>query len=622
MTVRLKISRLLIKVNAMNIDNSKKSKMVLIISVASNLFLLIPLWGHGVLFGGAFWLLISAIIFKTEIPKAECKRYLTLALILCSAFAVNCYNSLAVSRSIEYVSSLIHIGQSSLSFGMVAVAVAMALPMASSLLYYSVETFRQGLASSKESDGEGYIGFSKGACFIFGIYILALSALFRANFFYQDDIGRSFYGYKQWDYFGRFVSTAFSSWIHMGNILLDASPLPQIIAAAELSIAGILVLYVILRRTKFTLTELFAVVPLGLNPFFMECLLFRFDAPYMAFSILAGVLPLLFLSCSCLGYMVACALSTVAICCSYQASLGVLPMLVLVLCLRMWCNGEQTKVLRFALRSVCGYALGLLFFTTALMRPINAGYVSNTPFGFGEMIPGVLRNLKIYYSTITANCSPIWKCAAGVLILAAVARQFMGSRRNKYAALAMSVLTIACMAVVCFGLYPALTATLYSFRAIYGFAVLVVLLSVVAVEGNCSHIIRFCSIALTWSMVVFALNFGNAASAQQKYVNLRYQSVISDLSEMYAFTENREVSVCVCGSPGFAPEVMQMIESQKAVKPLLADGGWNGEYKAFEYSGLPNIVRAETPFNDLPVYKETAFYTIYADETHVNVQFK
>lgn len=607
----------------MNIDNSKKSKVNLIISIGSCMFLLIPLWGRGVICGGVFWLLISAVLFKTELPKADCRRYLTLSLIICSAFGVNCYNALAVSQLIGYLSSLIHIEQSVLSVAIVMVSVAIAQPMMSFMLYCGVNALEQRFASAKEPYEKGYIGVLKGTCLIFGVYLFALSALFRANLFYQDDIGRAFYGYKQWDYFGRFVSTAFSSWIHMGNTLLDASPIPQMIAAAELSIAGVLILFILYNRKKFTLIELFAVVPLGLNPFFMECMSFRFDAPYMAFSILAGVLPLLFFGYSGLSYTIACALGTVAICCSYQASLGVMPMLVLVLSLRMWCDGEKCReILSFLMRSVFGYALGLVFFLTALMRPINAGYVSNTAFGFREMIPGVLRNLKIYYSIIIENCSPIWKYAAVALIITAVARQCISSNRNKIVVLMMCAVTIAGMAMACFGLYPALTATLYSFRAIYGFVILVVLLSAIAVEGNCLQVAKFCSVVLSWSMVVFALNFGNAAFAQQKYVQMRYQNVISDLSAMPAFTKDREVSVCVSGSVGYAPEVLQMMQYQKAMSPILADGGWNREYLLFEYSGLPNIVKAETSFDDLPVYKDTVFYTIYADDAHVNVQFK
>ena len=38
------------------------------------------------------------------------------------------------------------------------------------------------------------------------IYIIAFSAIIRANFLYVDDLGRAYSGYKDWDAFSRYTS--------------------------------------------------------------------------------------------------------------------------------------------------------------------------------------------------------------------------------------------------------------------------------------------------------------------------------------------------------------------------------------------------------------------------------
>ena len=79
------------------------------------------------------------------------------------------------------------------------------------------------------------------------IYIIAFSAIIRANFLYIDDLGRTFNGYKDWDGFSRYTSNFLSTIIHCGNYLTEISPLTQIIAIVFLSISGIIILYVLTK---------------------------------------------------------------------------------------------------------------------------------------------------------------------------------------------------------------------------------------------------------------------------------------------------------------------------------------------------------------------------------------
>lgn len=62
------------------------------------------------------------------------------------------------------------------------------------------------------------------------IYLLAFSAIIRANYSYVDDIGRTFAGYHGWLDWSRWTTEILATFIHAGWHLTDISPLPQILA--------------------------------------------------------------------------------------------------------------------------------------------------------------------------------------------------------------------------------------------------------------------------------------------------------------------------------------------------------------------------------------------------------
>ena len=131
--------------------------------------------------------------------------------------------------------------------------------------------------------------------------------------------------------------------MHGGDYLADAAPLPQILAMLIMAVSGILMGYIVYERTTFSGWELAVLSILGLNPYFLGCVSFRFDAPYMALSVLAAVVPLLYRNRNTAAYVLASGLGILAVCTSYQAAAGIFPMLVVALALRMWNRGESIR---------------------------------------------------------------------------------------------------------------------------------------------------------------------------------------------------------------------------------------------------------------------------------------
>ena len=230
------------------------------------------------------------------------------------------------------------------------------------------------------------------AFFIVSVFFLiGISAILRANFNYLDDMGRVADGYKGWENFSRFVSNGLSTMIHMDNYITDISPLPQLIAILILALAGIILLYVIYERKVFSIWELISLIPIGLNPYFLECISYKFDAPFMSLSILAAIAPLLLLNSLRWKYMLSVIVGTIIVCSSYQASSGVFPMIVILLSLKMWFKDKPlNEIIQFILNSIIGFGIGLIFFKFVIMIPTDT-YVSNTLPPLDELFPTIVK---------------------------------------------------------------------------------------------------------------------------------------------------------------------------------------------------------------------------------------
>ena len=125
------------------------------------------------------------------------------------------------------------------------------------------------------------------------------------------------------------------SFFFHGNIYLtDISPLLQIIAIIILATASTILVYVFKNNNKFTFVDYLSAMPIVLCPYFLQCISYKFDAAYMAISIIAAIAPMLLCNFkdkskfNYIGLLVGTFFSTIIVCTTYQVSLGILPIVV------------------------------------------------------------------------------------------------------------------------------------------------------------------------------------------------------------------------------------------------------------------------------------------------------
>lgn len=229
------------------------------------------------------------------------------------------------------------------------------------------------------------------------VYVLGILSIIRANYNYMDDFGRVLYGYRGWDDFSRYISFYGSVILHSDGILNDISPLPQLLAAVIMGLAGTVLICVFSKDKEFSWINVAAVVPLGLSPYFLECFSFKFDAPYMALSVLASVTPLLFINCDKRLNLLAICSGTLVMCMTYQASSGIYVLGLLFLIASYWNNAVSIKqcMNRF------GYSLGafivaMLFYRIAIMKVVE-DYASSTVLGDKSIAINIIDNIITFF---------------------------------------------------------------------------------------------------------------------------------------------------------------------------------------------------------------------------------
>lgn len=431
--------------------------------------------------------------------------------------------------------------------------------------------------------------FLKPVLILFLIYSIGASAIFRANFYYIDDMGRANIGYTGWEKMSRYVSVYLSYLIHTDSVLADISPLTQYIALFFIAISGISLIYLFQGHLQITWIQYVATIPLALSPYFLECLSYKFDAPYMALSILASVVPLLFRHKNILLYFIISTISILMVCMTYQAACGLYPILVIILVTRDWSQKQDWKnILIFIGISVLSYGTGILVFKFLIMKPVDT-YVSSEIFSLSEILPGFIGNLKNYYSYVLNDYRPLWLVLTGICIATYLWVFIRDSQQHRLLAAVVGIIAVAFITIIAFGIYPALIQPPFEPRTMYGFPTAVCMLTIAACTGRSLPIGKMACIVLSWCFVVLSFSYGNALAAQAEYTNYRVQMVAESICDLGYASNNEPYYLTVKGTIGFAASVPDDPIVKRLVPVTFCENWYWGIYGLAHYYNLNNV---------------------------------
>jgi len=479
--------------------------------------------------------------------------------------------------------------------------------------------------------------FVKPMLLMFGVYLLGILTIIRANFTYEDDLRRSVDGYRGWHDWSRYVSDFSSIFVHGDTNITDISPLPQLLAILIMAISSVLLVYIVSNK-KITTVRLLASIPLGLSPYFLECLSYKFDAPYMAFSTLASIFPFLFITRK-KAFLFVSVISLLIMCMTYQAASGIYLVILILLCFRNWNKREKSykELLSFLGIAVFAFCFAMLLFRFFLMKPHFDDKASSAMFPLPHIINGMLSNIKNYALVINHDLGMIWKIGIVLVLFFFIIQSTSQSAQKKLLSFFVSIPIIVISFIASYGIYFLLTAPFYGPRALFGFGVFLAVLCIYVVSDY-KKIAIVAVLALNWCLFVFAFSYGNALADQARYAEFRITILLYDLSALYPNADNENISIQLKNTIDYAPSIKNIAKHYPIIEQLVPErlgelkdawkGWWNIYYfevyfnNGFTLNGLEGYYRTDYNSLNLPVVLDSYYHTIQSDGNHILITLK
>ncbi|MBQ9539343.1 MAG: glucosyltransferase domain-containing protein [Treponema sp.] len=515
------------------------------------------------------------------------------------------------------------------------------------IVYLSVRSKRgRALALALSSDVKEKV-LSLGAdwkplLIIFAIFSVGMISVIRADVFYggADDLYRAMSGSRAWRNFYRYVSHFLSIFIHTSPKVFDIAPLTQILALIVMSVTALIIIRISTPHNDtpvFSPALYMAVVPVCLFPYFMENISYRYDAPYMALSVLFCVFPFLFMrrllyfalvSLPCLFLM----------CLSYQAASGVYIVACAFCVFDMWTRNKipLSRILYFTLTAIVCYALTLLiFFAIFNVQPVGNSYVDKN------------LNIAAFSSNAKAYLTQIWqdfghssiKLSLILLLPLFVFVSCLTSKRSRLSAALVSILLFFFAGLFSYGAFLVMGKPLLEPRSMFPFGIVVAFvcvriaswLSAEKASGRRLRLVRGAArlllFILSYSCLVFAFAYGNAHASQKKYTNFRLTLLLQDLSRVVKSGQD-DIHVFVLSDIDYTlavknlertyPVATRMIENMggHAVIFYLEDYGFGVQAETDKYSDWSRDLE------NYDIVSDNLYHTIYARDNEYYILFK
>lgn len=466
---------------------------------------------------------------------------------------------------------------------------------------------------------------------IFVTLLVSLIPLILSDFIYMDDMGRVNWGYADWDHSWRYLSNFLSYFLYSDSYLADISPIPQILAVAIIAIAATILIKLFCPDNDRKISIIAAVIPLALSPYFLQCLSYKYDAPYMALSVLFSVIPFLYFFKSKKAFLPLVFLGCLGMCLTYQASSGIFFMVLALLIAKALHEGIRPRdLLITACAAILVFIVALAFFQFVIAQPPRAGSIDTGIPPLIELPSTYISNLINYYKHVIVDARLSWLilyflCFATFFF----AYTFTSQKNSRLKSTIIAIVVICVMSFACFGVYPLLKGPLFSPRGMLAFGVFLTLINLYSCYLISKPILRGASILLACAFISFTLIYGNALEDQKEYTQFRVEMVANALNEEGLLSGEQVRRVKITGDIGMSPVIEHMPNDYTALRRLIHptfSGSYIwGSYLLLNYYGINNLQLDETvemASLDLPTIRSTYYYDIKANEDYVWIILK
>ena len=379
------------------------------------------------------------------------------------------------------------------------------------------------------SDFKNYFLLNKfSALLIFIIYSIVNINIGLAEYPYIDDIGRQLQGYSGFsEHYSRYLSEYSARLIQGGKHLTDLGLTTHILSACFLSLARLVLLFVLYPKNKITFVTACASTIIGINPWFLEPLSFRFDNPFMTLSILVSIIPFIFWDNKKI-FGIMSVVGIFLMCNSYQASSGVYIMVTMTLIFLELLQGSYFKEeIPKIVISILSYVVGLVLYRIQLfIKPPIFADQANIPKGL-VILKIIILNAKGYLKNIFLQSSTIWILLSITAVLLLMISVIRFSRTKFVLNFVYMLIWLSLGSVFSYGTYLILSNPYYLMRPRYeyGYGIFLAIILIVSLECiEKSKIIRVIKSLISGLLVFYFLSFSFVYVSSLKQQNDMFKS--------------------------------------------------------------------------------------------------
>ncbi len=205
------------------------------------------------------------------------------------------------------------------------------------------------------------------------VFTLGLIAVLLTDVLIYDDFSRNMLGdVSDWAKMNRWVAMGLVRLMNWDGVIANMSPLSQIITLCLMAgVCAVLVRSFAPESVKSP-WMIVAVMPVVVNPFFLENISFKIECVIHGFTALFCVAPMLLYRRRDWTFAVAAGVGAILMCLTYQGVTGFFPMCLLLVASLEWNAGRRIREIgRSVVYGGLGYVIGLIVFAKLIMRPIH-----------------------------------------------------------------------------------------------------------------------------------------------------------------------------------------------------------------------------------------------------------
>lgn len=398
-----------------------------------------------------------------------------------------------------------------------------------------------------------FVNLNKQKIFIiFVLYCVSACSIGVVNYPYIDDIARRIEGVGNFAaHYSRYLSE-FASYIVQGSHhLTDTGLTTFVVSAIILTLTSVVVLYVMFDGEQISWVSTMGSVFIGINPWFLEPISFRFDAPYICLSVFVSVIPFLFFYSKKRYYFLLSIVGIFLMCNSYQGSSGIYIIMLLTLIYRDFLKGvEISELLKKLLISALAYVISMgVYLLETKLNPELALRGDTTSIAPLKAMPAaVFNNLRVYFITLKSQSTNAWLYLAIVLFIMFFVYMTYSSKINKLISSIFGIIYIALGSILSFGVYMFFSTPLADDRPRYeyGFAYFIAIIMILLGSYSSNKVIDYVKglvvVLLVYYSVSFAFIYASALDNQKEAFEDSAVMLAEDLND-YVTADNQTVYI-------------------------------------------------------------------------------